>query len=79
MPADLESILPAALRLSQDDCARLADSLLSTLEPADEAGIEEAWTTEVEERSREFDEGNVTPIPWNVVRESVRRQFLPHE
>ena len=58
MPADLDSLLRAALQLSQDDRARLADSLLSTLEPVDEAGIEEAWATEVEKRSRGIRRGN---------------------
>ena len=79
MSTNLDTVLQAALRLSEEDRARLADSLLDTLEPADERDVEEAWAAEIERRSREFDEGKVTPIPWNDVRESVRKQFASHD
>lgn len=75
MSTDLDSLLKAALQLSDEERARLADSLLSTLEPAPEPDVEEAWAAEIERRSREFDEGKVKPIPWSEIRESVRKQF----
>lgn len=75
MSTDLDSLLKAALQLSDDERARLVDSLLSTLEPPSEPGVDQAWAAEIERRSREFDEGKVKPIPWSEVRESVRKQF----
>ena len=78
MSTNLESVKKAAMELSEQDRARLADSLLETLPDLDQHGIEEAWASEVERRSREFDEGKVTPIPWSQVREAARKAVAPH-
>lgn len=78
MSTSLDTVLQAALELPEEDRARLAASLLGSLESADEASVEEAWAAEIARRSREYDEGNVTPIPWSQVRESVRKQFTSH-
>ena len=78
MSADLDSVLRAALQLSEGDRARLADSLLSSLDEVTSDEAEEAWAAEIERRSREFDEGKVTPIPWSEVRKSIREQFASH-
>lgn len=74
MTAQYDRVLRAALQLSDDERARLADILLETLEPATESGVDEAWTAEIERRSDEFDAGKVAPILWNKVRESAREQ-----
>ena len=79
MATDLDRLLRDALQLSDEDRARLADSLLNTLDPSEQRGVDEAWAAEIERRSREFDEGKTTPIPWNEVRESVRKQFVSHD
>jgi putative addiction module component (TIGR02574 family) len=75
MSIDLDAVLRAALALSAEDRARLADSLLTTLDEAQEQDIESAWAAEVRRRSREFDEGRATMISWSELREAVRRRF----
>lgn len=75
MSSELNTVLQAALSLSDDDRARLADSLLDSLDGIEDAGAQAAWAAEVERRSREYDEGRVTPIPWADVRDAVRKQF----
>ncbi|AMV18832.1 addiction module protein [Planctomyces sp. SH-PL14] len=78
MSTNLDSVKKAAMELSEQDRARLADSLLETLPDLDQQAVEETWASEVERRSREFDEGNVTPIPWSQVREAARKAVAPH-
>lgn len=75
MSPELNAVLHAALSLSNDDRARLADSLLDSLDAIEDAGAEAAWAAEVERRSREYDEGKVSPIRWADVRDAVRKQF----
>ncbi len=61
MSTNLESVEKAAMELSEQGRARPADSLLETLPDLDQQGIEEAWVSEVERRSQEFDEEEVAP------------------
>lgn len=75
MTTDADSISQAALRLSGDDRARLAEQLIGSLDDTEESGVEEAWADEVKRRSLEYDANAVTPIPWSEVRESAHRQL----
>jgi putative addiction module component (TIGR02574 family) len=58
--ADLE---PEALKLDPDARARLAATLLESLEEPPGTEIEALWYDEAERRDRELDEGRVTAIP----------------
>ena len=66
MSPKAEDILQTALRLSDDERARLASLLVESLEAPleDPREVEEAWREEVERRVDELDSGKVTAIPW---------------
>jgi len=60
MPATIADPGAAALKLSPEERARLADPLLTKLS-LDE-GIEEAWYAEADRRLAELDSGAVTAV-----------------
>jgi putative addiction module component (TIGR02574 family) len=69
-----EQVLAAALQLPKAEQVQLVDALIATLSPEDGAPLDDAWLAEIDRRSREFDAGNVTSIPWSEVKERARRR-----
>lgn len=69
-----EELLAQALQLPRPERARVAEELLASLEETDEA-VAEAWAEELDRRSRELDEGTVSPIPWERVRDDLRAEL----
>src|ERR1051326_2072506 len=57
MLADFDAILSAALSLSADERAMLAEHLLASLDSPNQKEIDAAWAKEAERRMREIDEG----------------------
>jgi putative addiction module component (TIGR02574 family) len=57
---DLEA---QALSLPRRARARLAQRLISSLDPKVEAGVDKLWLQEAERRLRELQSGKVTAIP----------------
>jgi putative addiction module component (TIGR02574 family) len=74
MNESFNNVFQAALALPETDRVQLVDALIETLEPDDAAPLDDAWLAEIERRSREFDEGKVQAIPWEVVKERARRR-----
>ena len=74
MSAEFEQIFEAAMRLPETDRVQLVDALISTLEPADAAPLDDALLAEIERRSGEIDSGSVQLVPWNEVKENARRR-----
>jgi putative addiction module component (TIGR02574 family) len=70
-------ILDQALHLPAADRARIAESLIASLDPdADaEQDVAEAWQREVESRLAEIDNGAVECASWGEVREELRRKY----
>jgi putative addiction module component (TIGR02574 family) len=66
---NLEQIEVAALHLSEEERAKLAQKLLLSL---DAPTPEEDWLLEARRRARELDEGVVQPIPADEVRKKAR-------
>ena len=64
-------ILEEALTLPTGDRAKLAASLIRSLDPHSEEGVEEAWREEVARRVRDLDEGRVETIDWAAARERI--------
>ena len=61
MPSQLEVVEAAALKLSAEERARLADRLLASL--SEDAEVEEAWAAEVERRIAEVESGQAQLVP----------------
>jgi putative addiction module component (TIGR02574 family) len=80
MTRDANSLLEAALRLSEEDRAELADRLFESLDPDADDGpnaapgdlLHPAWADEIRRRVEDMKEGRVKGIPW----EEVRRRLL---
>jgi putative addiction module component (TIGR02574 family) len=80
MTRDANSLLEAALRLSEEDRAELADRLLESIDPDADDDLNAApgdlldpsWAEEIRRRVEDMKEGRVKGIPW----EEVRRRLL---
>jgi putative addiction module component (TIGR02574 family) len=74
MPATIENITLEALSLSETQRACLAQTLLQSLEPAEE-GLEEAWTVEVGRRLERVREGTAQGRPADEVFRDIRARL----
>ena len=70
-----EEILRAALSLSLDERAMIADRLLVSLDGLSHEEIDAAWAEEIERRIREIDEGKVETIDGKLVMERLRSRL----
>jgi len=68
-----EVLIKEALALPDAELASLIDGLLAALEPGKDAEVDLAWAAEIERRGAELQQGLVTAIPWNEVREKALR------
>lgn len=59
------------MKLPPEARAALAGSLLDSLDTEVDAGAEEAWSTEIERRLREIDQGTTKLVPWDEVRRRI--------
>jgi putative addiction module component (TIGR02574 family) len=73
MSSRAEVLIKEALALPDAERASLIDGLLAALEPENDAEVDLAWATEIERRGAELQQGRVTAIPWNEVREKALR------
>jgi putative addiction module component (TIGR02574 family) len=73
MAAPREHVIEQALTLRKEDRAELAGVLIRSLEPAPEAGVDEAWREEIERRAREIETGAVKTVSWESVRGRLMR------
>ena len=67
-----EEILSAALSLTPDERAMLADLLLVSLDAPNQKQIDAAWTEEIERRISEIDEGKVEMIDGELAMKKIR-------
>ena len=75
MVVSFEEILSAALSLSPEERAMLADHLLASLDGPNQKEIDAAWAEEAERRMREIDEGKVELIDGELVMQRLRSRF----
>jgi putative addiction module component (TIGR02574 family) len=67
-----EQVLNSALALPAEEQIELIEALIAAQDEADPQPLDDAWMAEIRRRSAEYDAGNVTPIPWPVVRDRAR-------
>ena len=63
MSPEISDLLKRALALSVDERAALANTLLDSLEGADES-VQEAWDKEVARRIEDLRAGKAVTVPW---------------
>lgn len=72
MAVKKDDLYRAALTLDEQQRAELAARLIESLEGATDAGVDQAWRTEIERRMKELDTGAVQAVSWDDAR---RRHF----
>jgi putative addiction module component (TIGR02574 family) len=71
---DYESVLADASRLPVPDRLQLIETLWETL-PADFLPpLSEEWLAEVQQRSAQYDSGNVQGMPWTKIKADALRR-----
>lgn len=77
MSAKSDSVRDEALRLPEQERARLAAALLASLDGEAEEGVEEAWAAEVEKRKAQVERGEARLVPWEQVKAEVKAALKP--
>jgi len=72
--ATYNEIFGAAERLPAEERVRLVQALWDTVTPEDWPPPGDAWADEAQRRSREYDSGEATALPWQEVRARARRE-----
>ncbi len=75
MTALRDEIFKKALQLDESERAELAGMLIDSIDGDVEEGAEAAWIIEIERRIAELDAGAVETIPWDIVRDGLRRRL----
>ena len=75
MAANFDDIIKDALSLPPGERAMLADHLLESLDWEKQKEIDALWAQEAERRSKEIDDGVVTPIPGEEVMNRLRARY----
>ena len=73
MVEEVRKIVEQALKMPARERAEIAQRLLESLDRQTDLNVESAWQSEVERRISELDNGQVTCIPWEEVRERLMR------
>jgi putative addiction module component (TIGR02574 family) len=74
MSSKVDAILNAAMELSDEERVDLADRLFSTLSDEYRTEVDRAWAEEIDRRAKEIDEGRVTLVPWDEVRDRMLKR-----
>lgn len=74
MSRQMEDLYEEASQLTENERAELAGKLLESLEGEPDPAVEMAWAAEVERRVKQVENGEVELIPWEKVREELRRR-----
>ena len=75
MTAMRDDIFKKAMQLDESERAALAGMLIDSIDRDVEEGVEAAWMIEIERRIAELDAGSVETIPWDIVRDRLRRSL----
>ncbi len=75
MAMSLKKVSEEILHLPEDQRLTLAHKILSSVEPAPDSKIEEAWDSEIRHRIRRYDQGKTKTIPASKVFEELDKRF----
>lgn len=74
-----DELLHEGLKLPEEERAALAEGLLASLGPTDDAGWEAAWVEESVRRANRLRAGETTADDWRVALSRVRDRLAPKE
>ena len=66
-----DELLRRAMELPPEARAALAGSLLQSLDNSVDADAEAAWSTEIERRIAQLDDGSTKPVSWADARRKI--------
>jgi putative addiction module component (TIGR02574 family) len=75
MKREILELYRQAAGLPECDRATLAGLLIESLEPEEDAGVEEEWRAEVSRRVRQIEAGEVELESWESVRDRMTRRL----
>jgi len=67
----LDSVLAEALQMPDNDRARIAEQLISSLDDSVDPDVEALWQQEIQHRLQEIRDGSVQCIPWEDMRQRL--------
>jgi putative addiction module component (TIGR02574 family) len=70
MSPEVSDLLKRALALTVDERAALANTLLDSLEHADES-VQAAWDEEVARRMQDLQSGRAVTVPWEELHQEL--------
>ena len=70
MSPEVSDLLKRALSLPVDERAALANTLLDSLDQADDS-VEEAWDKEVARRLKDLEAGRAVTVPWEELHQKL--------
>ena len=73
MGTTIEKILEQALEMPPKDRAAIAERLILSLDVQTDSEVEVTWQQEIRKRVAEIEKGEVVCIPWEEVREQLRK------
>lgn len=76
MNRKVDELLQSALALPDDEQLELAAALNASLDERGLQPFDEAWLTEIQRRSDEFDAGRMETASWHEVKQKARREIL---
>ncbi len=74
MTGQASRVLEQALALPPEDRARVADELLSSLDPPDQRRIDALWALEAEDRLDAYERGEMEAFPAEQVLDELRKK-----
>ncbi|HEX7448493.1 MAG TPA: addiction module protein [Pirellulales bacterium] len=71
LSGEAQQLFEAALRLPEPQRAKLADCLLSSVEPTTDSEWEKTWGDEIARRIAEIDNGTAELVSWEDLRQDL--------
>jgi len=74
MTQHASNLLAEALRLPENDRARLAADLIESLDAEADDDVDSAWSLEIQRRIEDIQSGRVMTVPWAEARRLIVEQ-----
>lgn len=72
MNSNIDGVLNNALALPTGDRVELVEAIIASLRPEDRPPFDESWREVIRRRSNELESGQVSGVPWEIVKSKAR-------